>query len=44
VVLALCELGSLLGKAAAQPVTVNVADAAMPLWRPVAWKVSFLPG
>jgi hypothetical protein len=38
------EPASLLGKAAGQPVTVNVADAALPLWRPLAWKVSFLPG
>jgi hypothetical protein len=44
VVLASCKLGSLLGKAAGQPVTVNVADATLPLWRPLAWKVSFLPG
>ena len=29
---------------AAQPVTVNVADATLPLWRPLAWKVSFRPG
>jgi hypothetical protein len=44
VVLASCKLGSLLGKPATQPLTVNVADAVVPLWRPLAWKVSFLPG
>jgi hypothetical protein len=33
-----------LSKSAGQPVTVNVADAALPLWRPLAWKVSLLPG
>jgi hypothetical protein len=38
------ELESLLGKMAGQPVTVKVADAALPLWRPLAWKVSFRPG
>jgi hypothetical protein len=32
------------GPAAGQPVTVNVADATVPLWRPLAWKVSFRPG
>jgi hypothetical protein len=37
------ELGECLGMAAGQPVTVNVADATVPLWRPLAWKVSFLP-
>jgi hypothetical protein len=31
-------------QSAGQPVTVKVADATMPLWRPLAWKVSFLPG
>jgi hypothetical protein len=30
--------------AAGQPVTVNVADATVLLWRPLAWKVSFRPG
>jgi hypothetical protein len=44
VVLASCKLGSLVGKPAGQPVTVKVADAALPLWRPLAWKVSFRPG
>ena len=29
---------------AGQPVTVKVADATLPLWRPLTWKVSFLPG
>ena len=29
---------------AGQPVTVNVPDPTLPLWRPLAWKVSFLPG
>jgi hypothetical protein len=29
---------------AGQPVTVNVADATLALWRPLTWKVSFLPG
>jgi hypothetical protein len=33
-----------LGKPAGQPVTVKVADATLPLRRPLAWKVSFLPG
>jgi len=33
-----------LGQAAGQPLTVKVADATLPLWRPLAWKVSFLPG
>ena len=33
-----------LGNPAGQPVTVKVADATSPLWRPLAWKVSFLPG
>jgi class 3 adenylate cyclase len=33
-----------LGKPAGQPVTVKVADATLPLWRPLAWKVSFRPG
>jgi hypothetical protein len=38
------KLGSLLARAAGQPVTVNVADATLPLWRPLAWNVSVLPG
>jgi len=38
------EPGVLLGRTAGQPVTVKVADATLPLWRPLAWKVSFLPG
>jgi hypothetical protein len=38
------ELASHLGKNTGQPVTVNVADAALPLWRPLAWKVSRRPG
>ena len=33
-----------LGKLVGQPVTVKVAEATLPLWRPLAWKVSFLPG
>jgi hypothetical protein len=33
-------LGVLLGVVAGQPVTVKVADATVPLWRPLAWKVS----
>jgi len=33
-----------LGMAAGQPVTVNMADARLPLWRPLAWKVSLRPG
>ena len=33
-----------LGMAAGQPVTVNVADATVPLWRPLAWKLSLRPG
>jgi hypothetical protein len=33
-----------LGMAAGQLVTVNVADASVPLWRPLAWKVSLRPG
>ena len=37
-------LGVLFGMAAGQPVTVNVADATVPLWRPLARKVSFRPG
>jgi hypothetical protein len=37
-------LGVLVGMAAGQPVTVKVADATVPLWRPLAWKVSFRPG
>ena len=32
------------GMAAGQPVTVKVADATVPLWRPLAWKVSRRPG
>jgi hypothetical protein len=39
-----CELVSLLGKPAGQPVTMKVAKATLPLWRPLAWKVSSLPG
>jgi hypothetical protein len=38
------SLGWLVGVAAGQPVTVKVADATVPLWRPLAWKVSFRPG
>jgi hypothetical protein len=38
------EFGSLLGTMAGQPVTVKVADATLPLWRPLAWKASFRPG
>jgi hypothetical protein len=38
------QAGSLLGKPAGQSVTVNVADAALPLWRPLAWKLSRRPG
>jgi hypothetical protein len=38
------ELGVLLGVSAGQPVTVKVADAVVPLWPPLAWKVSFRPG
>jgi hypothetical protein len=37
-------VASLLGTTAVQPVTVKVADATLPLWRPLAWKVSFRPG
>jgi hypothetical protein len=37
-------LGVLLGVVAGQPVTVKVADATVPLWRPLAWKVSLRPG
>jgi hypothetical protein len=33
-----------LGTTSVQPVTVKVADATVPLWRPLAKKVSFLPG
>ena len=33
-----------LGMAAGQPVTVKVPDATVPLWRPLAWKVSLRPG
>jgi hypothetical protein len=33
-----------LGMVAGQLVTVNVADASVPLWRPLAWKVSLRPG
>jgi hypothetical protein len=33
-----------LGKTAGQPVTMKVAEATLPLWRPLARKVSFLPG
>jgi hypothetical protein len=33
-----------LGLAAGQPVTVKVADATEPLWRPLALKVSLRPG
>jgi hypothetical protein len=38
------ELGVPLGMVAGQPVTVKVADATVPLWRPLAWKVSLRPG
>jgi hypothetical protein len=38
------EIGSLLDTTAGQPVTVKVADATLPLWRPLAWKASFRPG
>ena len=37
-------LGLRISEAAGQPVTVNVADATLPLWRPLAWKVSLRPG
>ena len=37
-------LGLLIAEAAGQPVTVKVADARLPLWRPLAWKVSLRPG
>ena len=38
-------LGLLIAEAAGQPVTVKVADArGLPLWRPLAWKVSLRPG
>jgi hypothetical protein len=33
-----------LGMAAGQPVTVKVADATVPLWRPLAWNLSLRPG
>jgi hypothetical protein len=33
-----------LGKPAGQPVTVKVAEAILPLWRPLVWKVSCRPG
>jgi hypothetical protein len=33
-----------LGKPTGQPVTVKVAEATLPLWRPLAWKASSLPG
>jgi hypothetical protein len=38
------ELVSLLGEAAGQPVAVNVADAAVPPWRPLAGRCPFFPG
>jgi hypothetical protein len=38
------ELVSPGGQRAAQPVTVNVADATLPLRWPLAWKMSRLPG
>jgi hypothetical protein len=38
------ELASHLAKNTGQPVTVNVADAALLLWRPLARKVSRRPG
>jgi hypothetical protein len=40
----LVKLASSFGKPVGQPVTVKVADATLALWRPLTWKVSFLPG